>query len=146
MIDHLIVVGVGLIGGSLALDLKQQGLVKHVTGIGRSRDNLETALQLGIIDSIGKTHLAGVAATADLILLSAPVGAMPGLFRQLAPVISANCIVTDVGSTKQDVIAAARAGLGERSAQFVAGSSDRRRGPNGAAAARSGLYADSSSS
>lgn len=141
MIDHLIVVGVGLIGGSLALDLKQQGLVKHVTGIGRSRDNLETALQLGIIDSIGD-DLAGVAATADLILLSAPVGAMPGLFRQLAPVISANCIVTDVGSTKQDVIAAARAGLGERSAQFVPGHPIAGAETNGAAAARSGLYAD----
>ena len=141
MIKHLVVVGVGLIGGSFALDLKRHGQVERVTGIGRSRANLETALQLGIIDQIGD-DLASAAASADLILLAAPVGAMPELFKQLAPVLPPNCTVTDVGSTKQDVIAAARAGLAERIAQFVPGHPIAGAETNGSAAARAGLYAD----
>jgi len=141
MIQHLLIVGVGLIGGSFALDLKRQGLVERVTGIGRSRANLETALQLGVIDAIGR-NLASAAADADLIMLAVPVGAMPAVFTELAPVLPPNCIVTDAGSTKQDVIAAARAGLGERVAQFVPGHPIAGAETNGAAAARIGLYAD----
>ena len=141
MIKHLVVVGVGLIGGSFALDLKQHGLVERVTGIGRSRANLETALKLGIIDDIG-TDLASAVASADLVLLAAPVGAMSALFVELAPLLPPNCIVTDVGSTKQDVIAAARAGLAERIAQFVPGHPIAGAETNGSAAARVGLYDD----
>jgi len=141
MIKHLVVVGVGLIGGSFALDLKQHGLVERVTGIGRSRANLETALKLGIIDAIGD-DLASAAASADLIMLAVPVGAMPSLFAELEPVLPSTCIVTDVGSTKQDVIAAARAGLGERIVQFVPGHPIAGAETNGAAAARQGLYVD----
>jgi prephenate dehydrogenase len=141
MIKHLVVVGVGLIGGSFALDLKQRGLVERVTGIGRSRANLETALNLGIIDAIG-ADLASAAVSADLILLAAPVGAMPALFAALAPVLPPTCVVTDAGSTKQDVIAAARAGLGERVAQFVPGHPIAGAETNGASAARAGLYDD----
>jgi len=141
VIKHLVIVGVGLIGGSFALDLKRQGLVERVTGIGRSRANLETALQLGVIDVIGR-NLASAAANADLIMLAVPVGAMPAVFTELAPVLPPNCIVTDAGSTKQDVIAAARAGLGERVAQFVPGHPIAGAETNGAAAARIGLYVD----
>jgi len=141
VIKHLVIVGVGLIGGSFALDLKRQGLVERVTGIGRSRANLETALQLGVIDVIGR-NLASAAADADLIMLAVPVGAMPAVFAELAPVLPPNCIVTDAGSTKQDVIAAARAGLGERVAQFVPGHPIAGAETNGAAAARIGLYVD----
>ena len=141
MIKHLVVVGVGLIGGSFALDLKNQGQVQRVTGIGRGRANLETALKLGIIDEIGD-GLASAAASADLIMLAAPVGAMPGLFAELAPVLPATCIVTDAGSTKQDVIAAARLGLGARVLQFVPGHPIAGAETNGAIAARPGLYAD----
>jgi prephenate dehydrogenase len=141
MIKHLVVVGVGLIGGSFALDLKQHGQVERITGIGRSRANLETALNLGIIDDIGE-DLASAADNADLILLSAPVGTMPALFAKLAPVLPSNCIVTDVGSTKQDVIAAARIGLGARIAQFVPGHPIAGAETNGSAAARAGLYDD----
>jgi prephenate dehydrogenase len=141
MIKHLVVVGVGLIGGSFALDLKKQGQVERVTGIGRSRTNLEIALNLGIIDAIGE-DLASAAISADLIMLAAPVGAMPALFTVLAPVLPPTCIVTDAGSTKQDVIAAARAGLGERIAQFVPGHPIAGAETNGAAAAHAGLYDD----
>ena len=141
MIKHLLVVGVGLIGGSFALELKQQGQVKRVTGIGRSYANLETAQKLGVIDDIGN-DLASAAASADLIMLAVPVGAMPGLFADLAKVMPPTCIVTDVGSTKQDVIAAARAGLGDRIAKFVPAHPIAGAETNGAAAARLSLYAD----
>ncbi|OYY93677.1 MAG: prephenate dehydrogenase [Hydrogenophilales bacterium 28-61-23] len=141
MIKHLVVVGVGLIGGSFALDLKRQGQVARVTGIGRSRANLETALERGIIDTIGD-DLASAVASADLVMLAAPVGAMPALFAELAAVLPPDCIVTDAGSTKLDVIAAARAGLGARIGQFVPGHPIAGAETNGSAAARLGLYAD----
>lgn len=141
MIRHLVLVGVGLIGGSFALDLKRQGLVERVTGVGRSQENLATALQLGIIDAMAD-DLGAVAADADLIMLAAPVGAMPGLFARLAAVLPDDCLVTDVGSTKQDVIAAARAALGTRIGQFVPGHPIAGAETSGAAAARSELFVD----
>ncbi len=139
MIKHLVLVGAGLIGGSFALDLKRHGLVERITGIGRSRANLETARHLGIVDAIGE-DLVSAAASADLIMLAVPVGAMPKLFGELVQTLPPNCIVTDAGSTKQDVIAAARAALGERIAQFVPGHPIAGAETNGAAAARPGLY------
>lgn len=141
MIEHLVVVGVGLIGGSFALDLKQHGLVARVTGIGRSRDNLETARAMGLIDQISD-DLASTASSADLILLASPVGAMPALLASLAPVLPPQAIVSDVGSTKQDVIAAARAALGPRIGQFVPGHPIAGAETSGASAARAGLYVD----
>jgi prephenate dehydrogenase len=141
MIKHLVVVGVGLIGGSFALDLKQKGLVERVTGVGRSRANLETALQMGVIDAIGD-DLATAVASADWVMLAIPVGAMSAIFEELAPVLPPNCIVTDAGSTKQDVIAAARASLGQRIAQFIPGHPIAGAETSGAEAARTGLYAD----
>ena len=141
MIEHLVVVGVGLIGGSFALDLKQHGLVARVTGIGRSRDNLETAREMGLIDQISD-DLASTASSADLILLASPVGAMPALLASLAPVLPPLAIVSDVGSTKQDVIAAARAALGPRIGQFVPGHPIAGAETSGASAARAGLYVD----
>ncbi len=139
MIRHLVLVGAGLIGGSFALDLKRHGLVERITGIGRSRANLETARHLGIVDAIG-ADLASAAASADLIMLAVPVGAMPALFAELVKTLPPNCVVTDAGSTKQDVIAAARATLGERIAQFVPGHPIAGAETNGATAARPGLY------
>lgn len=139
MIRHLVVVGVGLIGGSLALDLKQQGLVGKVTGVGRSRANLEKARELGVIDAIADSAAEAVR-DADLVLLAVPVGAMGSLFRELAPALPAHCIVTDAGSTKQDVIAAARAGLGPRIGQFVPAHPIAGAENSGAEAARTGLY------
>lgn len=140
MIDHLLIIGVGLIGGSFALDLKRHGLVGRVTGVGRRRANLEQAQQLGIIDAIADSAGAAVA-QADLVLLAVPVGAMPALFQAMAPHLPAHCILTDAGSTKQDVIAAARAGLGDKIGQFVPGHPIAGAETHGAGAAREGLYA-----
>ena len=139
MIGHLVIVGVGLIGGSFALDLKKKGLVGRVTGVGRSRANLEKALALGIIDAIGESAAEAVR-DADLVLLAVPVGAMAALFSEIASGLPAGCVVTDAGSTKQDVVTVARAGLGEHIGQFVPGHPIAGAETSGAAAARLGLY------
>lgn len=141
LIKRLVVIGVGLIGGSFALDLKRKGLVGEVVGVGRSRANLDLALQTGLIDVIADDPAVAVAG-ADLVLLAMPVGAMPELFRAIAPALEPGCIVTDAGSTKQDVIAAARAGLEEKVARFIPGHPIAGAETSGAAAARAGLYQD----
>lgn len=139
MIKHLVVVGVGLIGGSFALELKQQGLVGRVTGVGRSRANLEKARDLGLIDAVADSAAEAVK-DADLVLLAVPVGAMAAVFQDIAPVLPPDCLVTDAGSTKQDVVAAARAGLGAKIGQFVPGHPIAGAETSGAEAARVGLY------
>jgi len=108
------VVGVGLIGGSFALALKTARLAGHVVGIGRGAANLKLALEQGVIDSIGAD-----AAGADLVLVAAPVAQYPAILAALAPVLKPGALVTDAGSTKRDVVAAARAALGAKIAQFV---------------------------
>ncbi len=108
------VIGVGLIGGSFALALKAARLAGQVVGIGRGAANLKLALELGVIDAIG-TDAAG----ADLVLVGAPVAQYPAILAALAPVLKPGALVTDAGSTKRDVVAAARGALGDKLAQFV---------------------------
>ena len=119
----LVVVGVGLIGGSFALALNTAGRVGTTVGIGRGRANLEAAQRLGIVDR-GSTLDADWTtelADADVVLVAAPVAQFPALFRAMAGKLGPRTIVTDAGSTKQDVIAAARANLGPAFARFVPG-------------------------
>ena len=111
----LAVIGVGLIGGSFALALKQTGKVSHVVGVGRNRANLDLARERGIIDAIAGDARAAARA-ADIVLLAAPVAQFPGIFAQLQDCAA---LITDAGSTKRDVVAAARAALGSKVAQFV---------------------------
>ncbi len=116
----IVVCGVGLIGGSFARALRAVGAVGDVVGVGRSVANLQTALDLGVIDSYSsdwQTVLAG----ADLVLLATPVGQMQPILTAMQPYLEPQTLVTDGGSTKQDVVAAARAGLGDKIAQFVPG-------------------------
>jgi prephenate dehydrogenase len=108
---------VGLIGGSFALALKQAGCVGRVLGVGRQQRTLEQAQSLGIIDEIAT--LAQAAREADLLMLAAPVGAFDSLFQALSPHLSDKVLITDGGSTKGNVVAAARAALGDRIGQFV---------------------------
>ncbi len=116
-INTLAIIGVGLIGGSLSLALKAKGAVGRVIGVGRSAANLDEALQLGIIDAIATLTEA---ARADIIFVATPVAQMPHVFAALAPNLGATSVITDGGSTKQDVIAAARLALGSKFNQFVA--------------------------
>lgn len=116
--DRLAVIGVGLIGGSAALALRRAGKVGRVVGIGRGRANLERALALGIIDEIAVDVAAGVTG-ADAVLVAVPVAQFGPVLVAVREAMSAGALVTDAGSTKQDVVAAARASLGSRLSRFV---------------------------
>ena len=117
-IGKLVVIGVGLIGGSAALALRKAGRVAHVTGVGRSRENLDVARRLGILDDATEDYARALEA-ADVVLVTTPVAQMPAVFARIAAHLQPGTIVTDGGSTKQDVIAAARTALGRQFAQFV---------------------------
>src|SRR5258706_808967 len=133
------VIGVGLIGGSFALALKRARACGHVVGAGRSRANLRRARRLGIIDSIAP-NAAVAALGADLILVAAPVSHFPGIFLKIRNSLGENAVVTDAGSTKRDVIAAARKGLGWKAAQFVPAHPIAGAEKSGAGAARADLF------
>jgi len=120
VIRQLTIIGLGLIGGSLALALKRAGAVGRVTAYARRQATLDEALQLGVIDA-GSTDMAEAMAGAEVVVVATPVGEMEGVFRQMAPYLTADMLLTDVGSTKGSVVAAARRALGELPAGFVPG-------------------------
>ena len=136
-IDRLAIIGVGLIGGSFALALKQAGAVREVLGVGRTAASLELARQHGLID-----HAVDFseAAQADCVLLAMPVGETAAVLTQLAPHLKPGAIVTDAGSTKANVIAAARVALGARFGDFVPGHPIAGSELNGPLAARADLF------
>ncbi|GGY84436.1 prephenate dehydrogenase [Pseudoduganella plicata] len=136
--NKVVIVGVGLIGGSFARALKKAGAVRHVVGIERSAAYGARALALGIVDEVA-TDFAAVA-DADMVLLAAPVAQTGRILAALAPHLSPGTVVTDAGSTKADVAAAARAALGERVRQFVPGHPIAGRETNGPDAAIVDLY------
>jgi len=118
LFERVAILGVGLIGGSFALALKEAQACAHVVGAGRNSANLKLALERRVIDSIAADAVAA-AHGADLVLLAAPLAQFPKLFRDVAPVLGPKAVVTDAGSTKRDVVAAARAALGRKIGQFV---------------------------
>lgn len=118
LIGKLVVCGVGLIGGSFALALRRAGAVGEVVGVGRSRAALERARELGVIDSVADGW-ADALAGADLVLLAAPVGQMDAVMAAMAPHLQPGTVVSDAGSTKRDVVVAARARLADKLAQVV---------------------------
>ncbi|WP_246542738.1 prephenate dehydrogenase [Paludibacterium yongneupense] len=138
-IGTLVVVGVGLIGGSFSLALKRAGRVGHVIGVDRSRENLQRALELGVID-VACDDLAQAARGADMVLLATPVGQMATQLATLAPVLAATTIVSDVGSTKCDVVAMLRRHLPGHLARCVPAHPIAGSELTGAAAAQYGLY------
>ncbi|HLP97199.1 MAG TPA: prephenate dehydrogenase/arogenate dehydrogenase family protein [Sideroxyarcus sp.] len=114
----VVIFGAGLIGGSFALALRKAEAVSEVVGFGRSAATLEQARQFGILDRIGKDEAAEVR-DADLVLLATPVAQMAAIFARIAPHLGTHTLLTDGGSTKGDVVAAARANLGAKLARFV---------------------------
>jgi len=106
MIQTLTIIGVGLIGGSLALALKEKGVVGKVIGAGRSEDNLKLAKDLGIVDS-WTTSLADAVKDADVVVIAVPMGAYESVLKTIAPALKDGAVVTDAGSTKQHAIEAA---------------------------------------
>jgi prephenate dehydrogenase len=116
-VEHLVVVGVGLIGGSIARALKHAGFVGRVTGVGRSRENLDRARELGVIDHW--THdIAEAADDADLVVVAVPMGAYDRVFSELAKTLPKKAVVTDAGSTKQHAIDVAMKHLSD-SSRFI---------------------------
>lgn len=111
------IVGVGLIGGSLALALKAAGVVDRIIGVDAVRSNLYQALELGVIDALGEMESL---AQADVIVLATPVDALFAVCRQLKAVsLKAGAVVTDVGSTKSSVLEAMAQAYGEVPSWFV---------------------------
>jgi len=120
MIERLAIIGVGLIGGSLALALRQGGACREVVGCGRNQANLDRAMALGVIDRY--THdPAEAVAGADMVLVAVPLGAMRAVFAAMRPGLSPETVVTDVGSAKASVVLDAQAAWGELPAGFVPG-------------------------
>jgi prephenate dehydrogenase len=138
-IRKLAIFGVGLIGGSVALALKQAATVGEVVGVGRSRTNLEAALKLGIIDRIATTTADAVQA-ADVVLLAVPVGQMATLMLKIAPHMEATTIITDAGSTKQNVAELMQLHLATHLKNCVPGHPIAGAETCGAEAARADLY------
>ncbi|WP_159875351.1 prephenate dehydrogenase [Aquitalea denitrificans] len=138
-ITTLVVVGVGLIGGSFALSLKRAGKVQHVIGVGRTLENLNRALELGVVDEISQ-DLAAVADRADMVLLACPVGQMGRMMQAMAPCLQPHAIVTDAGSTKGDVAQLFAQYLPVQLANCVPAHPIAGSDLSGAAAAQYGLY------
>jgi prephenate dehydrogenase len=139
MLGKVVVIGVGLIGGSFALALKQAGAAREVVGMGRSQQPLARALELGIVDSITDSPEVAMAG-ADLVLLAAPVAQTGPILAQLLPWLEPGTVITDAGSTKSDVVASARAALGDKLKQFVPAHPIAGRESNGPDAALAALY------
>ena len=114
----VVIFGIGLIGGSFALALRKANAVQEVVGFGRSAATLQQALEFGLIDRIG-VDVAREVRDADLILLATPVAQMADILARIVPHLGANTLITDGGSTKCDVVAAARQQLGSKIAQFI---------------------------
>ena len=124
VLKKLVIFGVGLIGGSVALALKKAGFVTHIVGVGRNYYGLEKALELGVIDSSCsglESNIHADCAQADMILIAAPVAQTANILRSIKPHLNAQTVITDAGSTKGDVLASAREILGDQFSQFVGG-------------------------
>lgn len=120
MIERLCIIGVGLIGGSIARGVRAKGLAQVLVGVDADPANLTAALAQGVIDA-GQSSPAAGAADADLVVIAVPVGAVEAVLRELKPTWSERTVYTDAGSTKCDVISAAERVFGNVPANFVPG-------------------------
>ena len=118
MFQQLGLIGCGLMGGSFALALKRAGLVKRVIGYSKSPSTTERAKKLGVLDDAAESALLAVSGS-DIVLLAVPVSATEATFKAIRHLVEPGCLFMDVGSTKRDVVDAARRVLKERIAQFV---------------------------
>ena len=118
MFDQLGLIGCGLMGGSFALALKRAGLVRRVVGYSKSPSTTARALQLGVIDVEAPSALLAVSG-ADLVLLAVPVAATENTFKAIRHLLDPRMLIMDVGSTKRDVVDAARRVLKQDVGLFV---------------------------
>lgn len=138
-LNKLVIFGVGLIGGSFALALREAGAVREIVGVGRTAGNLAEALRLGVIDRVA-VDAASAVQDADLVMLAVPVGQMATVMASIAPHLSTQTVVTDAGSTKCDVVALAQQHLPGHLARFVPAHPIAGAEKSGAAAASGELY------
>lgn len=120
LIQRLCIIGVGLIGGSLARALRDAGEVGEVVGCGRGEDNLQAAARLGVIDRY-VTDPAQAVRGADVVVIAVPLGAMEPVLRAIVPGLSTDAVVTDVGSAKGSVVADVERIYGAIPPHFVPG-------------------------
>jgi prephenate dehydrogenase len=140
-IKRLVIVGVGLIGGSLASSLKKLHLVDEIIGVGRSEENLITAHKMGLLD-LYLTDPESIPSDADMVLIAVPVAQTKLVFEVVARKVSNSAIITDVGSTKEDIISIAREALGNSFGRFVPAHPIAGGEKNGAIAASDDLFLD----
>ena len=103
--DRVAIIGIGLLGGSVGLALKARGACGTVVGVGRSRSSIEAGLEVGAIDEAA-ADLPQAAEGADLVVVCTPVGSVAGIIAEMESSLDENCVVTDVGSTKQSIVVA----------------------------------------
>ena len=139
MIERLCVIGVGLIGGSVARAARAAGLCRTVAGVDACAANLAKAKELGVIDE-AYGEIGSGAAGADWVVIATPVGAVSEVFAALKPIWADSAVYTDAGSTKQDVVAAVRSVFGQMPANFVPGHPIAGAERSGVAAASADLY------
>jgi prephenate dehydrogenase len=118
MFEQLGLIGCGLMGGSFALALKRAGLVKRVVGYSKSPSTTERARQMGVIDVEAPSALLAVSG-ADIVLLAVPVAATEATFKAIRHLLTSSMLIMDVGSTKRDVVEAARRVLRDHLGSFV---------------------------
>ena len=120
VIQQLTVIGVGLIGGSLARALRRANFCQRVVGCGRSESELNKAVALDVIDHY-ELDIANAVTNADIVVLAVPLGAMENVLRNMVGHLKPSAVVTDVGSAKESVVLAARRAFGAVPNQFVPG-------------------------
>ena len=135
----LVIFGVGLIGGSVALALKKAKNTAEIIGVGRSAESLQSALDLGVIDA-ASSDVASAIKDADIILIAAPVAQTPAILNAIKPHLNASTVITDAGSTKGDVLQCAKDILGDQFHQFVGGHPIAGAEKSGVTAAMADLY------
>ena len=118
MINKITIIGVGLIGGSLALALKERNLAKAVFGYGRDQTRLEEAQKSNVIDAFS-TNIKEAIDEANIVVIATPVGTFKDILHQIEPLISSNVIITDVGSTKSDIVNIVNDVLRDKSSCFI---------------------------
>jgi prephenate dehydrogenase len=138
-LKKIVIFGVGLIGGSVALALKKNGSTAQLVGVGRSSKNLQTALDLGVID-IATSDIAMALKNADMALIAAPVAQTTSILQSIKPHLNTNTIITDAGSTKCDVSDCAKEILGKQFNQFIGGHPIAGAEKSGVAAATADLF------
>jgi prephenate dehydrogenase len=138
-LKKLVIFGVGLIGGSVALALKKAKNTAEIIGVGRSAESLQSALELGVIDA-ASSDVATAIKDADLILIAAPVAQTPAILNAIKPHLNASTVITDAGSTKGDVLQCAKDILGDQFHQFVGGHPIAGAEKSGVTAAMADLY------